>query len=306
MSVRFSAPIVLCVVAILQLGLPTSINGQAWLPAKGEGQVTVTYQNLYVRYHLDFEGKTFESGPIRSHTVISTLEYGLTNKLTLDADVAYVFSKFEGFVGPVPHGPVDTGSYHPTLQNLTIGARYNIRSRPLVVTPFVATVIPTHDYETRGHSAVGRGLRELRMGVNVGRDLEGLLPRSYIQGRYSYSIVEPVLEFRLNRSNADWELGYFATDRVALRLTAAWQRTHGGLQIPIDNNHPRYHEIHDQATRSNFFRVGGGVSFSLTNSLGLHADFNNTAAGNNTHKPRGLSLGISWRFSRRRFRLDGS
>jgi hypothetical protein len=306
MSARFFAPIVLCVVVILQLGLPASIHGQAWLPAKGEGQVTVTYQNLYVKYHLDFEGKTTDSGPIRSHTLISTLEYGLTNKLTLDADVAYVFSKYEGFVGPVPHGPVDTGSYHPSFQNLTIGARYNVRSRPLVVTPFVAVVIPTHDYETRGHSAVGRGLRELRMGVNVGRDLEGILPRSYVQGRYSYSIVEGVEEFNLNRSNADWEFGYFATDRVSLRITTALQRTHGGLQIPIDNKHPHFHDIHDQATRSNFFRVGGGVSFSLTRSLDLHADFNNTAKGNNTHKPRGLSLGISWRFSRRRHRLDGS
>jgi hypothetical protein len=306
MSARFLAPIVLCSVFILQLGLATSVEAQAWLPSKGEGQVTVTYQNIYVRYHLDYQGKTFDSGPIRTHTVISTLEYGLTNKLTLDADLAYVFSKYEGFVGPVPHGPVDTGSYHPTFQNLTLGVRYNIRSRPLVVTPFVATVLPTHDYETRGHSAVGRGLRELRMGVNVGRDLEGILPRSYLQGRYSFSIVEPVEEFNLNRSNADWELGYFATDRISFRFTAAWQRTHGGLEIPKDDNHPHFHDIHDQATKSNFFRVGGGVSFSLTRSLDLQADFNNTASGNNTHKPRGISLGISWRFSRPGFRLGGS
>jgi hypothetical protein len=35
----------------------------------------------------------------------------------------------------------------------------------------------------------------------------------------------------------------------------------------------------------------------------LHADFNNTAVGYTTHGARGLSLGISWRFSRGGFRV---
>ena len=306
MSARFLAPIVLGFVFIVFLGLTMSVQAQAaWVPLKGEGQVTTTYQNIFVKYHLDYQGKTFDSGPVRSNTVITTLEYGLTNKLTFDASIAHVSSKYEGFVGPVPHGPVDTGSYHPAFQNLELGVRYNIRSRPLVLTPFVAVVIPTHDYETRGHSAVGRGLRELKMGINVGRDLEGILPRSYVQARYLYAVVQRVEEFNLNRSNGDFELGHFATDRISLRFTGAWQKTYGGLRIPIDNDHHHFHDIHDQATRSDFFRVGGGVSFSLTRSVALHADFNNTASGRNGHKPRGLSLGISWRFSRGRdVRID--
>ncbi|MGH9971920.1 MAG: hypothetical protein ACREBG_29585 [Pyrinomonadaceae bacterium] len=305
MSARFLAPTLLSSVFI-HLGLAISVHAQAWLPLKGEGQVAVTYQNIYVKDHVDFEGNRFDSGPIRTHTVISSFEYGLTSKLALDAEITHVSSKYEGFVGPVPHGPVDTGSYHPSFQDVRIGVRYNLRSRPLVVTPFVATVIPTHHYETRGHSAVGRRLRELHMGVFLGRDLEEILPRSYVQGRYSYAIVEGVEEFNLNRSNGDWEFGYFATDRISLRFTGAWQRTYHGIEIPKDRSHPHFHEIHDRATKANFVRVGGGVSFSLTNSLGLHADFNNTARGLNTHAPRGISLGISWRFSRRGFRVDGS
>ena len=303
MSTRFLAPVLLCLVSNLQLGSPTSVNGQTWLPLEGEGQVTVTYQNIYVKYHLDYEGNRTDQGPVRSHTIITSIEYGLTDKLTLDASIAHVSSKFEGFVAPVPHGPADTGKYHPSFQNLDLGVRYNIRSRPLVLTPFVAVTLPTHDYETRGHSAVGRGLREVRLGLNVGRDLEGILPRSYIQGRYFYSMVQGVEDFNLNRSNADWELGYFATDRISLRFTSAWQKTYGGLQIPIDRGHPHFHEIHDQATKANFFRVGGGITFALTESLGLHLDYNNTATGANTHKPRGLQVGMSWRFGRRGFRL---
>jgi hypothetical protein len=289
-----------CAIIVL-LARPKQINAQAWLPLKGEGQVTVTYQNIYVRDHLDFQGNRFDAGPIRSNTVVLSFEYGLTNKLALDAEITHVSSKYEGFVGPVPHGPPDTGSYHPTFQDARIGVRYNVLNGPLVVTPFIATVIPTHHYETRGHSAVGRDLRELQMGVNVGRDLEEVLPRSYVQGRYAFAIVEGVEEFNLNRSNGDWEFGYFATSRLSLRFTGAWQRTYGGIEIPIDRNHPHFHEIHDRASKSNFVRVGGGFSFSLTRSLDLHSDFGNTARGLNTHGARGISLGISWRLSRRGF-----
>ena len=134
-------------------------HAQAWLPSQGEGQVTLTYENIYVKYHRDYTGKKFDAGPIRTNTVVSTFEYGLTDKLTLDSQITHVTSKYEGFVGPVPHGPPDTGVYHPTFQDAVIGLRYGLTSRHLFVTPFVAAVIPTHHYETRGHTAVGRDLR---------------------------------------------------------------------------------------------------------------------------------------------------
>jgi hypothetical protein len=283
---------------VLPLALAATACAQAWLPLEGEGQVTVTYQHSYVRDHLDFAGEKFDVGAIRSHTQVLSFEYGLTNKLALDADIAHVSSRYLGHVGPVPHGPVDTGSYHPTFQDARIAVRYNVYNGPVVVTPFVGLVIPTHHYETRGHSAVGRDLRELQMGVNVGRDLEGVLPRSYVHGRYSFAVVERVEEFNLNRSNADWEIGHLATRRLSLRFTGAWQRTHGGIDIPRDSDHPHFRDIHDRASRSGFIRLGGGATFSLSKSLDLHADYTSTVWGINTHAARGVSLGFSWRFSR--------
>jgi hypothetical protein len=276
---------------------------QAWLPLQGEGQVTITYENLYVRDHFDYQGKRFDAGPIRTNTIVTTFEYGLTNKLTLDSELTHVTSKYEGFVGPVPHGPPDTGFYHPTFQDARIGIRYNILSKQLLVTPFIGAVIPTHHYETRGHTAVGRDLHELQIGVNVGRDLGDIIPRTYFQVRYSYAFVEDVRQFNLNRSNADWEFGYFATPQLSLRFTGAWQHTYGGLRYPLDSGIPDFHELHDRAAKSGFVRVGGGLSFSLTRSLDLHVDLGNTAKGTNTHGTRGLSLGFSWRFSRGGFRV---
>ena len=288
-------------VALAPLNL---VHAQAWVPLKDEGQVTITYENIYVRDHFDYLGKRFQAGPIRTNTVVSTFEYGITNKLTLDSQIIHVTSKYEGFVGPVPHGPPDTGKYHPTFQDLLIGFRYNATSRHLVVTPFVAASIPTHHYETRGHTAVGRDLRELQVGVNVGRDLEKIIPRAYVQARYSYAFVQNVEQvFGLNRSNVDWEVGYYAKPRVSFRFTGAWQYTYSGLRYPLDQNFPEFHELHDRAAKSGFLRFGGGLTVTLTKNVDLHADAGNTFRGYTTHGARGLSLGLSWRFSRGGFRV---
>lgn len=288
---------------VLLFASAPSGQGQAWLPLKGEGQVTITYENLYVKYHFDYTGKKFDGGPIRTNTVVSTFEYGLTDKLTLDSQLTHVTSKYEGFVPPVPHGPPDTGVYHPTFQDVAVGVRYNVTSRHLFVTPFVAVVIPTHHYETRGHSAVGRDLRELQVGVNAGRDLEEIIPRTYVQARYSYAFVQNVEQFGLNRSNLDWEFGYYAKPRVSLRYTGAWQDTYSGLRYPLDQAIPHFHDLHDRAAKSGFVRHGGGLTVTLAKNFDLHADVGNTFRGYTTHGARGLSLGLSWRFSRGGFRV---
>jgi hypothetical protein len=279
------------------------VHAQAWLPQRGDGQVTITYENIYVKDHFDYAGKRFDAGPIRTNTVVTTFEYGLTEKLTLDSQLTHVSSKYEGFVGPVPHGPPDTGVYHPKFQDAVIGVRYNVFSRQLLVTPFVAAAIPTHHYETRGHSAVGRDLRELQVGVNVGRDLEDIIPRTYVQARYSYAFVQNVEQFGMDRSNVDWEFGYYAKPRVSLRFTGGWQHTFSGLRYPLDQAIPHFHDLHDRAAKSGFVRFGGGLTVSLTKNFDLHADVGNTFRGYTTHGARGLSLGMTWRFRRGGFRV---
>jgi hypothetical protein len=112
-----------------------------------------------------------------------------------------------------------------------------------------------------------------------------------------------VQQFNLNRNNVDWEFGYFANSRLSLRFTGAWQHTNNGVRYPLDQNIPDFHELHDRAAKSGYFRLGGGVSISLTRSVDLHADYSNTVWGENTHGSRGLSLGISWRFSKGGFQV---
>ena len=65
-----AAVIVLCIAAVcLQVVLPATACAQAWLPAQGEGRVTVSYQNLYVRYHRNYLGEKTDQGLKSGHIV---------------------------------------------------------------------------------------------------------------------------------------------------------------------------------------------------------------------------------------------
>ncbi|HEY8185477.1 MAG TPA: hypothetical protein VIF64_05385 [Pyrinomonadaceae bacterium] len=285
-------------VLFLHLALLITASAQAWVPEKGEGSVTLTYQKTDVRYHYNSIGTKEDKGKIHSHTTIMALEYGLTDKLALDLDLAFVASKWIG-QGRRPHGPLDNGFFHPMFQDAHIGLRYNALRRPLVVTPFIGVTVPTHDYEVRGHSAVGLGFKEFLVGVNVGQRLGRLLPNGYVQVRYSFAMHKRFAGLNLNRSNADWEVGWFANRSIAVRLIGNWQKTHGGFDFPEDLHTEDDFDIHDRVARANYLRLGAGVTFSVNRHFDIHAAYAPTPIYvRNTHGEAGIVIGFSWRFSR--------
>lgn len=287
----------LAVVAI-HLTAPNAAFAQAWVPAKGEGSLTTTYQKVDVRDHFDADGDVEDRGRIHTHNLISTFEYGLTDKLALDFELAYVASKFEGR-GRRPHGPQDDGFFHPTFSDAHLGLRFNVAAKPLVVTPFFSFTIPTHDYEVRGHSAVGRGFHELVLGVNLGRQLDPVWPRSYAHLRFSYAILKHFQGLNLNHANAEWEVGWLANKVIALRFIGAWQASQGGLEFPLGVMlTPAQFAIHDRVARADYVQLGGGVTFLLNRTFEIHTAYAKTVAAKNTHGDGGIILGFTWRFSR--------
>ena len=274
------------------------VFAQAWVPAKGEGSLTTVYQKVDVRDHFDDDGDVEDRGRIHTHNLITYLEYGLTNKLALDFEMAYVASKWVGH-GRRPHGPVDDGFFHPTFSDVHVGLRYNVASKPLMVTPFFSFTIPTHDYEVRGHSAVGRRFNEFVLGVNVGRHLEPILPRGYAHLRLSYAMLKHFAGFNVNHTNAEWEVGWLANKAIALRFIGAWQANQGGLEFPAGRVlTPEEFFIHDRVARVDYLQMGGGITFSVSRMFDIHAGYGKTVSARNTHGDGGIILGLSWRFSR--------
>jgi hypothetical protein len=264
----------------------------------------VSYQNALARGHLLASGKRVpgEQDSVRSHVVTSELDIGLTDRIGLSLSLPFVTSRYGGAsphtVGV--HGEptsVDDGSYHGAFQDFRVAARVNVVTRPVVLTPFVEGIVPSHEYESRGHSVVGLDLRALVLGTNVGGFLDAL-PGTYFHAQASYAVVEKVAGIRANRSRVDAEIGYFVTPRLALRFLESFQFTHDGLEFVLDAP-PRPQELnlnHDRINRFNFVNVGAGFGFAINDSLDLFVLGSRLVWGQNIHPHQGFAVGLNMHF----------
>ena len=325
LEARTHPTIAACTVIALAslLGSPGVAFAQAFVPAAGEGSVTIAYQNLHARGHLDLNGDrmTGESGhdPTQTHAIVVEAEFGLSRGIAVTVSLPYIRSTYGG---SAPHlvagvGPIqewDDGTYHGTFQDFHIGARYNITTRPFAVTSFADVVIPSHHYPSTAHAAAGKDLRAYVVGVAAGGFLDSILPRLFFQAHVSYARVQDVLDIHPNRSHLDTEAGYFITPRLAVRFLESYQVTHHGIDLisfatpmteGVVHDHPEipvvgvYRRNHDRLQRSNYLTVGGGVGFALTDSLEVFANAVNMVWGENVHPLRGITVGVSTQFRTR-------
>jgi hypothetical protein len=65
----------------------TIAAAQAWVPEKGEGTATLTLQDIFVKDHLGSGGQRFDVGHIRTFIAFQDIDYGITDKLALDASI---------------------------------------------------------------------------------------------------------------------------------------------------------------------------------------------------------------------------
>jgi len=270
---------------VISFFIPSNLIAQAWLFPPGEGTVAVSYQNVYVRNHAFSKGEVVDRGHSLSHDLNVDVDYSLTRRLAVRVGLPYVVSRYNG---PRPHPtPNDDGNYHGTLQDYTFDLRYNLAKGPLVVTPFLRSVIPSHGYEYFAHSAAGRDVHEYHVGTNLGRRLDPLLPEAYIQARYSYAFVSRVLGIKPNRSDAEIQVGYFLNPRLSVLGLMQGVYTYHGLNyrpdLPLGGVTEEQFRVHDQIGRDNLLDVGGGAVYAMNNSVELFVSVARSVAGRNTH-----------------------
>jgi hypothetical protein len=297
-TVRF-AGVSLAVLGV-QLGCAAILRAQAWVPPRGEGTVSLTYENYDVIGHFDSQGRANTNGGTRSQSLITELDYGATDTIGFSLSLPFIASKYTGppsyFVGPFVTfpGPLDDGSYHAAFQDLRIEARRMFLTGPLAVTPFIGGLFPTHDYETVGEAVPGRHRREIQLGASASARLDPSLGDGSVHVRYMYAAAERVNNFPYTRSNIDFEGDHAVTSRVALRGLARWQISHKGPTLaelePDWVNHDRF-------IAPNYLELGGGASVSLTRSADVYALWVTTVSGSNgAHRERTLAVGASWGF----------
>ncbi len=289
-------------------------GAQAWLPAQGEGTVSVLFSDVQANNHF-FGTEPVDAGRVHSKSMVFDVTYGLTDRFAFSVAIPLVASEYTGNTSSpfaVPHpqplypgvNPLDDGSYHAVWQDFRFNARYNVvKKRGFALTPFVGSIVPSHAYEIFAHAAAGRDLNELQFGVAAAKVFESV-PGLFVQATYSYGIVQQVLDIAHNRSSLGAEVGYFVTPKARVIGLASGQITHGGIdatpELAFD---PIRFPVHDQITRDDFLTVGGGLAYAISEKFDLFGSFVHSlaAAQRNSHQiDHGLTLGLTWSFSTRR------
>lgn len=289
--------------AFLVAVVPLGASAQAWVSPKGETSVGAVYQFSDFLGHVDNSGTRMAENGSQAHALSLQLDYSPTERLAIGAVLPYTVTRLgSNYNFRVNHTGVDDGRYHGTWQDYRFDVRYNLRSAPLVVTPFLALVVPSHRYATIGEVAPGRDLRETHAGVNLGRLLDPLLPRAYVDAHLGYVFSEKALGISTNKTIADASAGYFVTPRVSTRLIASYQRTLGGVTSDdLQSGRTSFPVLvgHDRLLKDTHLRAGVGLEYAFTSTLAMSGTYIRLMNGRNTHYGHGISLGVSRAFPAR-------
>ncbi len=277
-----------------------AVLAQEWVPAKGQGSVSITYENYCNVGHYDVLGRQNTNGGTHSSIVLAQVDYGITGKLGVNVTLPFIASKYTGsetyFVGGnlTARGPLDDGTYHGAFQDLRIELRRRFALGPVDAAPFVAVVIPTHGYETVGEAVPGRHRHDFQAGVAAGGAMLPFLPATSLHARYGFAAAELVYGFTHARSNIEVSGEHMVTRRLVLNGSAGWQITHsapGIRELAGDWVH------HDRLIGASYTNVGGGFSLLLTRSASLHAAWVQTVKGHDgAHRSGMFASGLTWDF----------
>lgn len=278
-----------------------AVFAQAWVPERGEGAVTLAVQEMNVKKHLATT-TIVDGGHINTIVFLTDATYGLTDKIAVDLAVPVVSSTYAG-LRPHPGTNIDNGKFHTTVTDLRFSVRYNINRKGAVFTPFIGSVVPSHDYAYYGHSAAGQRLHELQVGTFVAKLFTSGVPGMFVSGRVGYAFVEKVQDISHNKSIGDLEVGYFVTPAFRTFAIASGQYTHGGIDFPINGQAglpAPLRSVHDIIQRVHSLTTGGGFAYSINDSTDMFASFTREVAGRNGHVlNRMVTVGASWSFTRR-------
>jgi hypothetical protein len=276
------------------ISLPVSLLSQAWLSPRGEGTASVLYQYGFDRLHVYADGRTKDRGHIFLSGVILDTDFSLTDKLAVRVSLPYISGKYVGRNGhtlvrgrPETAVALDNGSFHGSLQDFRFDVRYSLSQRALKVVPFFQASIPSYDYATLAHAAVGINLREYRVGVNLGRRLNPILPKAFVQGRYAFGFSQEVANIAPKRSYAEFQLGYFLTRRLSLQGAAVLTYSHNGndndYNLFPDNLTDEQWLNHDRISRAKLLDLGANIGYSFNDSTSVVVGVGHSVWGANTH-----------------------
>jgi len=294
----------------LLAALPLSLTAQAWLSPKGEGVVTVLYQNDIERLHAMGDGRTQDRGHTYLDGIYFDTDFSLTDRLALRFSMPFIDGKYTGqnphlLVRGQPSTVValDNGQYHGGFQDFRFNVRYALTQGALKIAPFFQASIPSNNYPTLGHAAIGVYEQEYRMGVSMGRRLNPILPKAFLQGQYAFA-MSPLVAAGVapKRSYGELQFGYLLNRRVSLQGSSVLIYTHNGLNFDYylfpGNLTEEQYLNHDRISQAKLLDASASLAFQVNRSTNIFVSVGHSFWGTNTHLRYVVStIGISKAFS---------
>jgi len=289
--------------------VPTALSAQAWLSPKGQGTVSTLYQFGFDRYHALSQSEKVDRGHIFLHTLMADVDYSITERLAVRVALPFIQGRYSGsdahrLVRSQPETEVklDDGRYHGSFQDFRVDVRYNVSRKHLMITPFLQANLPSHAYPTLGHTAIGTAQREYRAGVNVGRRLDPILPKAYVQGRLAFGVLQRVANIAPKRSYAEFQFGYFLTRRLSVQGSGVWTHSYNGIDFIYgrfpDNLSDEHWLNHDRITRTRQLDFGGSASYAVNDSTAIFLGFGHSIYGANAHlRAAVVTVGVTTGFA---------
>jgi hypothetical protein len=163
---RVTQAVLLCVL----VSIPAIVGAEA-----RDGSLRLEYQYIRTGAFDSSVGK-IDIGNTDAHVIMLSGSYSFTDKITAFASLPWIKKRH---TGALPHNAVldfqnyeppdlrviDDGTYHSDWQDVFVGVQYLLRDERLKLSPFISYGLPTNDYPFYGHSAVGRNLWHIPVGV---------------------------------------------------------------------------------------------------------------------------------------------
>jgi len=295
-AMRASARSLLALLAISASA--SAAFAQAWVPPARVGAVTFVYQDVDNTGHRLVDGSLYPPGfDSVSRAVLFNFDYAVTNRFSFALEVPYLASKYLGPEPSISGLPLDDCfCWNHGWQDWGVTARYNLANGAFALTPSISLGVPTHDYSYFGEAVLGRNLNEVRLTLDAGQRLDAISERLSVPGRYSYAIVEKVLDLANNRSNMALGSDVLITRKLSARVALSWQRSHGGLRSTDFATGEQFQQ-YDRILKDNNFHISGGVSYSFPR-FDVFGSYLHYVRGTDTHVGRAITTGVSWPFER--------
>lgn len=297
----------LALAALAGVVCSSEAGAQAWVPDKGDGTFAISTQYTRVLKHLfsvDVSGIVDANtgyllgpgnrgyfGDIVTFTQTLSAEYVPLKRLAVTGEVTLTTSRYRG---ASPEGALDDGAFHGDLQDMQIGARYQLPIRAFALTPSLDMRFPITDYSTGGHVGAGTGLTSFTLGLNSGRSLDPLLPMGYVFVNGSHAFVEDVAQNSLDRDQFSVGTGVFLSSALSLQGHFSFAQTTDGTDWWWSGASHLQHR--DVAAKTVYRRLGASAGYSITHRVGIALSWESTISGANVHAAHSLTLGASWGF----------